>query len=86
MQSRNRYGAEVCGVQTVRDQPDQFRAAVSQNVELKMLGRIHTWEQFLKTYELARSGGFSNINVDLMSSLPGQHIETMRIPCRRSVV
>ena len=48
----------------------------AQNVELKMLGRIHTWEQFLKTYELARSGGFSNINVDLMSSLPGQHIET----------
>ena len=48
----------------------------AQNVELKMLGRIHTWEQFLKTYELARSGGFSNFNVDLMSSLPGQHIET----------
>ena len=48
----------------------------AQNVELKMLGRIHTWEQFLKTYELARAGGFSNINVDLMSSLPGQHIET----------
>ena len=48
----------------------------AQNVELKMLGRIHTWEQFIKTYELARAGGFSNINVDLMSSLPGQHIET----------
>lgn len=48
----------------------------AQNVELKMLGRIHTWEQFLKTYELARAGGFSNINVDLMSSLPGQHMES----------
>ena len=48
----------------------------AQNVELKMLGRIHTWEQFLKTYELARAGGFSNINVDLMSSLPGQHTAT----------
>ena len=37
-----------------------------------MLGRIHTYEQFLKTYELARNAGFTNINVDLMSGLPYQ--------------
>lgn len=40
--------------------------------ELKLLGRIHTWEQFLQTYEAAREAGFDNINIDLMSSLPGQ--------------
>ena len=40
--------------------------------ELKILGRIHTFEQFLKTYDMARKHGFSNINIDLMSSLPGQ--------------
>lgn len=44
----------------------------AHNEELKILGRIHTWEQFLKTYEMARKHGFSNINIDLMSSLPGQ--------------
>ena len=44
--------------------------------ELALLGRIHTWEQFLKTYDLARKAGFSNINVDLMSALPGQTLET----------
>lgn len=44
--------------------------------ELKLLGRIHTYEQFLKTYELARENGFYNINVDLMNSLPGQTTES----------
>lgn len=44
--------------------------------ELKTLGRIHSYEQFLKTYELARKNGFENINVDLMNSLPGQTVES----------
>lgn len=44
----------------------------AENAELKLLGRIHTWDQFLENYEAARAAGFSNINVDLMSSLPGQ--------------
>lgn len=48
----------------------------AHNEELALLGRIHTWEQFLKTYDLARKSGFSNINVDLMSALPGQTLET----------
>jgi oxygen-independent coproporphyrinogen-3 oxidase len=44
--------------------------------ELKILGRIHTFEQFMKTYELARNSGFSNINIDLMSGLPYQTVES----------
>ena len=40
--------------------------------ELKILGRIHTFEQFVKTFELARKAGFSNINVDLISGIPYQ--------------
>lgn len=44
----------------------------ANNEELKTLGRIHTYEQFLRTYDKARHHGFSNINVDLMSALPGQ--------------
>ncbi len=39
---------------------------------LKTLGRIHTYEQFLETYTWAREAGFQNINVDIMSGLPGQ--------------
>jgi oxygen-independent coproporphyrinogen-3 oxidase len=40
--------------------------------ELKMLGRIHTFEDFLDSYHLAREAGFTNINIDLMSAIPGQ--------------
>lgn len=40
--------------------------------ELRLLGRIHTWEDFRQSFLLARRMGFSNINVDLMSALPGQ--------------
>ncbi len=43
--------------------------------ELKLLGRIHTVEEFLENYKLARECGFENINVDLMQALPGQTIE-----------
>ena len=40
--------------------------------ELKLLGRIHSYEEFLKSYEWAREAGFSNINIDLMFAIPGQ--------------
>ena len=46
--------------------------------ELKLLGRIHTFGQFLKTYELARETGFDNINVDVMTGLPGQTWEKLK--------
>lgn len=49
-----------------------FGCQSADNQELKLLGRIHTWEEFLYGYRLAREHGFSNVNVDLMSGLPGQ--------------
>lgn len=46
------------------------------NQELQCLGRIHTYEQFLANYQMAREEGFRNINVDLMSALPGQNLHS----------
>ena len=46
--------------------------------ELKLLGRIHSYEEFLKSYEWARKAGFSNINIDLMFAIPGQTGEAWR--------
>ncbi len=46
------------------------------NQELQCLGRIHTYEQFLANYRMAREEGFRNINVDLMSALPGQNLHS----------
>lgn len=43
--------------------------------ELKMLGRIHNYEQFLESYQMARAAGFSNLNIDLMFAIPGQSYE-----------
>ncbi len=44
--------------------------------ELQLLGRIHNFAQFLENYDLARKAGFENINVDLMSALPGQTLKS----------
>lgn len=44
--------------------------------ELHLLGRIHNFAQFLESYDLARKAGFRNINVDLMSALPGQTLKS----------
>jgi oxygen-independent coproporphyrinogen-3 oxidase len=42
--------------------------------ELVLLGRIHTYQEFLDNYRIAREVGFNNINIDLMSALPGQTV------------
>lgn len=50
----------------------------AQDGELRKLGRIHNYRQFLETYELLRNNGFSNINVDLMSDIPGQTLDSFQ--------
>ena len=42
--------------------------------ELKLLGRIHTADQAREILSAAREAGFQNINLDLMSALPGQSV------------
>lgn len=49
----------------------------ANNKELQLLGRIHTWEQFLESANLVKKY-FDNWNVDLMSALPGQNVESYR--------
>jgi len=44
----------------------------TKNNILKVIGRIHTYEEFLETYKLVKKVGFDNINVDLMLALPNQ--------------
>ena len=45
--------------------------------ELKMLGRIHDFDDFRDSFRMARNYGFNNINVDLMTGLPGQTKESL---------
>ena len=51
------------GLQSVKDE------------KLRLLGRIHTYQEFAESYELARKVGFDNISIDLISSVPGQTLQ-----------
>lgn len=59
-----------CGINRI-----SFGLQSADNDELKSIGRIHTWEQFLESYQLALDNGFTNINVDLISALPNQTMD-----------
>lgn len=56
----------------------------ADNRELRRLGRIHTWEEFLEGFRQAREAGFSNINVDLMSGIPGQTLVSWETSLRKT--
>ena len=53
-----------------------FGLQSANDEELKSIGRIHNYAGFLESYNLARKCGFDNINVDLMSTLPGQTLKS----------
>ncbi len=55
------------------------------NNELKALSRIHTYEEFEKTFKLARKAGFDNINLDLMYGIPEQTMESFKTTLERIV-
>ena len=55
----------------------------ADNEELQLLGRIHTYEDFLQSYQMLREAGFRNINVDLMSAIPHQSVEGWRNTLRK---
>lgn len=57
----------------------------SHDAELKLLGRVHSYKDFLLCYEDARAQHFSNISVDIMSALPGQRIDTYKETLERVV-
>lgn len=62
-----------CGINRV-----SFGLQSADNEELKNLGRIHSFEEFLKSFQSARMAGFTNISIDLMSGIPGQTLESWK--------
>jgi oxygen-independent coproporphyrinogen III oxidase len=45
---------------------------------LDRLGRVHSREMALKSFDILRQSGFENINIDLMFAIPGQTMEIWR--------
>ena len=57
----------------------------ARNEELRRLGRIHTYEEFENCYRSLRNAGVDNINIDLMSALPGQSIQSWEYTLRKVI-
>ncbi len=55
-----------------------FGVQSSEEAELQLLGRIHSYTEAERSFQEAREAGFQNINIDLMSGIPGQTIESYR--------
>jgi oxygen-independent coproporphyrinogen III oxidase len=53
--------------------------------ELLFLGRIHTVRQALESVAIAREAGFTNISIDIMTSLPGQTIHKLRHSLEKAI-
>ena len=52
---------------------------------LKLVGRIHSYLDFLENYNIAREIGFKNINIDLMIGLPVQTLEDVEKDLERII-
>lgn len=63
-----------------------FGVQSMDNMELKLLGRIHSVEEFQENYQAARKAGFSNINIDLMSALPNQTLKDVQKNVMKAVM
>ena len=48
------------------------------NKTLKLIGRNHTKEDFVNAFNMARSMGFNNINVDIILGLPGENLSDVK--------
>lgn len=52
---------------------------------LDRLGRVHSREMVFRSYDVLRSAGFDNVNVDLMFAIPGQTLEIWKDTLREAV-
>ena len=50
----------------------------SNDDELRTLGRVHSMKDFLRSFEAGRRSGFENINVDIMTGIPGQNPPSLK--------
>jgi len=62
---------KLCAYQKMGINRLSFGLQSTDDALLKKLGRIHTYETFLQSYRDAKKAGFENINIDLISGVPG---------------
>jgi oxygen-independent coproporphyrinogen-3 oxidase len=52
---------------------------------LKFLGRIHSSDEALKSFENARKAGFENVGIDIIYGLPGQSINNLISDLKKAI-
>lgn len=63
-----------------------FGVQSADQAELHTLGRIHSFEDAVSSFDDARAAGFDNINIDLMSAIPGQTLPGYKETLRKVLV
>ncbi len=58
----------------------------SVDKELQHLGRVHNYADFLYSYEKIRESGYKNVNIDLMSALPWQTLDSWKSTLKKVVM
>ena len=62
-----------------------FGVQSAQDAELRMLGRIHTWDEAVQAVRQARRAGFTNLSLDLIFGLPGQTLAAWQDTLNRTL-
>ena len=62
-----------------------FGLQSTNNNRLKELGRLHNYESFLKSYNMALEVGFNNINIDLMYGIPNQTLQDWKNTLKETI-
>jgi len=55
------------------------------DVQLKLLGRVHGRDEALRAVNVARNAGFDNINLDLMHGLPEQSVDDAKTDLAQAI-
>lgn len=76
---------KLCAIRNIGVNRVSLGLQSSIDEELKILGRIHTYDEFLKSYHMLRDTHFDNINIDLMSDIPKQSFESYKKTLERVV-
>lgn len=71
LDDKKTFGYRECGINRI-----SFGLQSAVDSDLKMLGRIHSLQDFEQSFNMARKYGFNNINVDIMSAIPGQTVSS----------
>ena len=62
-----------------------FGVQAMDDATLEQLGRIHTVDEVIRSYDFARAAGFDNINLDFIFGLPDQTVEGWKA-CLKEVI